>query len=73
MQNAMGMLEGSVLGKATLAVSVDNSSKDGTKLIIRGLPVETQWQDLKDRCSQAGQVAFVAIKPPNMVGGNTEG
>lgn len=61
-QLAANMLNGSTLGGATISVGLDQSSQDGSKVWISGLPATVQWQELKDHMAQCGQVAFAKIK-----------
>merc|ERR550532_162820 len=37
------------------------SSHDGTKLVVYGLPVGVQWQQLKDHFAQCGLVNFANL------------
>jgi RNA recognition motif-containing protein len=67
------MVHGSTFGGAQLTVKADSNSKDGTKCFIHGVPIGTQWQDLKDHCSQAGTVAFCAVKGERDNTGQGEG
>lgn len=61
-QQALQMLNGSEMdGGAKLSISMDSASKDGTKLIITGIPPGSGWQELKDHFSQAGPVAYAGI------------
>merc|ERR1719464_616561 len=61
-QNAVGMLNGSMMGTETISAMLDTTSRDGTKVIITGLPVDIQWQDLKDQCKQVGSVAYCNVR-----------
>jgi len=61
---AVEKLSGSLLNGATLAVELDVSSKDGSKVFVHGIPAGCQWQELKDHFGQLGQVAFAAIIGP---------
>mmetsp|Transcript_97595 Transcript_97595/g.271522 ORF Transcript_97595/g.271522 Transcript_97595/m.271522 type:complete len:545 (+) Transcript_97595:100-1734(+) len=65
-QQAVSVLNGSVIEGATISAMLDQSSKDNSKLIITGLPSGLQWQELKDHCAQGGRVAYVNVKqgPP---------
>lgn len=59
---AQPLLDGRVFpGGTAIAASFDRTSKDGTKVILRGLPGGTEWQELKDFCAQAGRVAFAGF------------
>lgn len=61
LQAAMSTINGSDFGGSTLTVKVDSTSKDGTKCFIYGIPLGTQWQELKDHCAQAGTVAYCNV------------
>lgn len=61
-QAAQQALDGSQLKGATISVQHDQSSQDGTKLVVTGLSPGTTWQELKDHFSRAGQVAFVNVR-----------
>jgi len=62
LQAALPTLHGSTFAGSKLTVKADSNSQDGTKCIIHGIPLGTQWQELKDHCSRAGAVAFCAVK-----------
>lgn len=47
---------------AFIAVELDPRSKDGTKIVVRGLPLTVRWEDLKTHFSGCGQVAFANVK-----------
>jgi len=60
-QLAIATLNGSMLGGAPITVQYDQSSQDGTKLIVGGIPRGIAWQELKDHFSAVGQVAFAKV------------
>mmetsp|Transcript_108702 Transcript_108702/g.307438 ORF Transcript_108702/g.307438 Transcript_108702/m.307438 type:complete len:445 (-) Transcript_108702:203-1537(-) len=60
-RQAMLLLDGTNLHGYQLSLQMDNSSKDGTKLIVYGLAPGIQWQEIKDHFSQVGTVAFANI------------
>lgn len=62
LQAALSTIHGSTFAGSKITVKADSNSKDGTKCFIYGIPLGTQWQDLKDHCAEAGAVAFCAIK-----------
>merc|ERR1719387_2757788 len=61
-QQALAMLNGSSLGGSTIKVALDQTSIDGTKLIVTGVPPGIEWQELKDHFGQIGKVAFAGIQ-----------
>lgn len=61
-QMAIGMLNNSAFNGGTISVDWDANSKDGTKLIVRGIPPGSEWQELKDHFGQMGTVAFADVK-----------
>jgi len=61
-QHAMSLLNGSTVGGAVIEVKQDMTSKDGTKLLVTGLPVGLDWQELKDHFGCVGTVAFCDVK-----------
>mmetsp|Transcript_5415 Transcript_5415/g.10174 ORF Transcript_5415/g.10174 Transcript_5415/m.10174 type:complete len:578 (-) Transcript_5415:141-1874(-) len=63
-QRAIDDLHGSTIREATISVEPDTCS-DGTKLVVKGLPLDINWQELKDHFSLAGPVAFANIGPPS--------
>lgn len=65
-QQAMHMLQGTEMGfGCKVSISMDASSKDGTKLIVTGIPPGSGWQELKDHFNQAGQVAYAGVVGKN--------
>lgn len=63
---AMQMLQGTVMEGSNDPISIqpDPNSKDGTKLLISGMPPGTDWKELKDHFRQVGQpIAFVGVGP----------
>jgi len=61
-QVAAAMLNGSQLGSSMITVTMDMTSKDGSKVLVSNVGPEIQWQELKDHFAQAGQVAFANVK-----------
>lgn len=61
-QQALHMLNGSLLQGSPLAVTLDNTSKDGTKLLVSNLPAGLAWQEIKDHFAVVGPIAFADIK-----------
>eukprot|EP00933_Yihiella_yeosuensis_P061570 TRINITY_DN6439_c2_g1_i1.p1 TRINITY_DN6439_c2_g1~~TRINITY_DN6439_c2_g1_i1.p1 ORF type:complete len:581 (-),score=132.50 TRINITY_DN6439_c2_g1_i1:275-1939(-) len=57
----MAILSGLEMNGFVVRIEPDLLSKDGTKLLIQGIPPGSEWQELKDFCSQAGRVAFAAV------------
>lgn len=66
-QAAIQSLNGSTIQGSTINVAYDQSSMDGTKLIITGVPPGVQWQELKDHFKGVGTVAYAGFKraPPD--------
>uniref|UniRef100_A0A7S1RY35 RRM domain-containing protein n=1 Tax=Alexandrium catenella TaxID=2925 RepID=A0A7S1RY35_ALECA len=58
------VFEVSGFGPNTMAVMMNQTSKDGTKVIVHGLPTGIEWQELKDFFKQYGQVAYAAVRQP---------
>lgn len=44
-----------------ISVKADQTSQDGTKVLVMGLPPQCGWQDLKDFMREHGEVAFVQV------------
>ncbi|CAE8616326.1 unnamed protein product [Polarella glacialis] len=63
-QQATARLSGSVLGGSQIWVQPDNSSQDGTRLIVHNIVPGLAWQELKDHFSSIGTVAFAQVKQP---------
>jgi len=63
-QRAVEFLDGSELEGVKVSVMLDQSSKDGSRILVTQLPAGVQWQTVKDHCSHGGQVAFVNVRPP---------
>merc|ERR1740121_2347437 len=59
---AIQSLNGSPFGDSTISVQYDQSSKDGTKLMVTGMPPGTKWQELKDHFKAIGTVAYAGFK-----------
>lgn len=73
-QQAMALLNGTAMeGGGEITVTMDPRSKDGSKLIVTGIPPGTGWQELKDHFAQIGTpVAFAALKGADNHGGKGE-
>jgi RNA recognition motif-containing protein len=61
-QQALQMLNGSILGGSPIFIEFDQRSRDATRLIIHEIPAGIEWQELKDHFKQIGTVAFSDIK-----------
>lgn len=58
---ALKKMKGVKLQGCQLDLRLDANSKDGTKLLIAGLPEGIEWQELKDHFAAIGDLAFVNI------------
>lgn len=61
-QLAVGMLNNSMFNGTAISVRFDETSQDGTKLIVEGIPPGSEWQELKDHFASMGTVAFADVK-----------
>mmetsp|Transcript_43301 Transcript_43301/g.114032 ORF Transcript_43301/g.114032 Transcript_43301/m.114032 type:complete len:202 (+) Transcript_43301:3-608(+) len=61
-QSAVESLNGSSFHGGTLNVLFDQFSKDGTKLIVSGVPAGVGWMELKEHFKAIGSVAFAGFK-----------
>lgn len=61
-QVALQAFDGAWYEDNQIRVIPDEASKDGTKLLVEGLPQHVQWQDLKDFFSAGGAVAYAGFK-----------
>lgn len=61
-QVACQQMNGAPLSGAPLQVSMDANSKDGTKVLVTGIPLGVEWQELKDHFAPVGSLAFVEIR-----------
>lgn len=59
--HAISQLDGLDFKGYTLKMTLDPQSKDRTKCVVTGVPMDVDWQDLKDHFNQVPNVAFVAI------------
>lgn len=59
---AVGSYNGMDYKGSVIAVTIDNNSQDRTKILIRNLPPNTAWQELKDMFSECGPVAFANVR-----------
>merc|ERR1719512_478760 len=59
---------GGELGGQSITVELDVKSKDGTRVLVTGLPETVTKHDLKSSFSQCGQIAFADVRTvkPNM-------
>lgn len=55
-------LDGSSLCGGTIGVVLDDKSKDGTKIVVREIPRNVEWQELKDHFASCGTVAYADVK-----------
>lgn len=60
-ETAIAMLNGADMNGFPLTMVADRSSKDGTKVVVSGIPPGVEWQDLKDFCAQGGRVAYAKV------------
>lgn len=61
-QQALQALNGSKIGGAQIFVQVDPHSKDGSRLMVHGIPPGIEWQELKDHFQAIGRVAYCDVK-----------
>jgi RNA recognition motif-containing protein len=55
-------MSGTSLGGSAITVTPDMTSKDGTKVIVRGFGPQVMWQELKDHFKPCGTVAHADVK-----------
>lgn len=55
-------MSGTNLGGSAITVTPDMTSKDGTKVIVRGFGPQVMWQELKDHFKPCGTVAHADVK-----------
>merc|ERR1719401_380178 len=55
-------LNGSELKGSIIDVDMDQYSKDGTKIVVSGIPPGVQWIELKEHFLVAGPVVYAAVK-----------
>mmetsp|Transcript_148588 Transcript_148588/g.386345 ORF Transcript_148588/g.386345 Transcript_148588/m.386345 type:complete len:366 (+) Transcript_148588:871-1968(+) len=55
------MLDGTNLGGGTLAVQLDQRSKDATKIQVRGVPANLDWGTLKSHFERCGKVEYANV------------
>merc|ERR1719221_1657492 len=60
-RQAMATLNGSSLQGFRITLQLDQTSKDGTKLIVYGLAPGIEWQEMKDHFAQIGVVAYANV------------
>lgn len=68
---AVEELDGSILAGSKISLSLDAGSKDGTRIIVSGVPQGTEWQELKDHFSPIGTVGYAGIKGATGAGAGT--
>merc|ERR1712048_603681 len=68
-QQAVAKLNGTILGGQQISIDFDMNSTDGSKLIVRNVPMGIEWQDMKDHFLTMGPVAFCQV---NTIGPNGE-
>jgi len=61
-QQAVDILDGSLLEGVKISVMLDQSSHDGSKILVTQLPAGVQWQAVKDHCSHGGRVVFTNVR-----------
>eukprot|EP00927_Polykrikos_kofoidii_P072556 TRINITY_DN6865_c0_g1_i1.p1 TRINITY_DN6865_c0_g1~~TRINITY_DN6865_c0_g1_i1.p1 ORF type:complete len:859 (-),score=142.58 TRINITY_DN6865_c0_g1_i1:92-2668(-) len=66
---AIQMYNGTIFNGVQISVVLDRMAKDGTRVLVMGLPPGTFWKDLKDHFAQVGSVAFAGIKPTGQQSG----
>lgn len=59
---AIQSLNGSSIKGGQITVQLDPRSKDGTKLVVSGIPAGLHWKAVKDHFGQIGTVAFAGPK-----------
>lgn len=62
-QMAVVQLNGSIIRGTRVTVALDNTSTDGTKVLVMNLP-PMPWQELKDQFQVVGQVMHARVKAP---------
>lgn len=55
-------LNGSDLKGGIISVALDQKSKDGSKIIVSGIPASCEWQQLKEHFLRAGAVLYAGIR-----------
>eukprot|EP00930_Biecheleria_cincta_P033239 TRINITY_DN23011_c0_g1_i1.p1 TRINITY_DN23011_c0_g1~~TRINITY_DN23011_c0_g1_i1.p1 ORF type:complete len:635 (-),score=125.90 TRINITY_DN23011_c0_g1_i1:97-2001(-) len=58
---AIASLDGADMNGFPITMVADRSSKDSTKVVVSGIPPGVDWQDLKEFCLQAGNVAYAKV------------
>lgn len=59
---AVESMNGVPLNGSPLSLRLDEQSKDGTRILVEGIPDGVEWQELKDHFAQVGNLAFVNIR-----------
>eukprot|EP00811_Abedinium_folium_P037145 NODE_9788_length_1399_cov_11.783019.p1 GENE.NODE_9788_length_1399_cov_11.783019~~NODE_9788_length_1399_cov_11.783019.p1 ORF type:complete len:244 (+),score=74.88 NODE_9788_length_1399_cov_11.783019:458-1189(+) len=60
---AVASLDGTDYLGVRISVKHDLTSKDGTRLLIGGLPLSASWQGLKQHFTSIGDVAYTSVTP----------
>eukprot|EP00928_Gymnodinium_smaydae_P026553 TRINITY_DN20817_c0_g1_i2.p1 TRINITY_DN20817_c0_g1~~TRINITY_DN20817_c0_g1_i2.p1 ORF type:complete len:348 (+),score=102.70 TRINITY_DN20817_c0_g1_i2:78-1121(+) len=60
-RNALNQMQGSLLQGSPLTLEMDPNSKDQTRLLVKGIPTDVEWQEVKDHFAPVGNLAFVQI------------
>jgi len=63
-EKALDELQGSECQGNVISVEPDEHSLDGSKVIVKGLPLGIEWQEVKDHFSQCGHVSFASVRLP---------
>jgi len=61
-EKAVIELSGSTMNDLPIQVELDPKSKDGTRILVTGVPSEAEWQELKDHFGTVGKVAFADVR-----------
>mmetsp|Transcript_139931 Transcript_139931/g.257688 ORF Transcript_139931/g.257688 Transcript_139931/m.257688 type:complete len:119 (+) Transcript_139931:3-359(+) len=61
---AVSQFNGASIGDVVIRVVKDQSSQDGSKVIVCNLPIGYPWQELKDQFGQFGRIAYCNVKNP---------
>lgn len=74
-QRALKEMNGEVVNGNQVFVMADQTSKDGSKLLVTGLAPGTDWKEVKEQFSAVGPVAFCQVKsgPEGGAGGAAKG
>jgi RNA recognition motif-containing protein len=61
-EQAISQLAGSSITGTQISVEIDTSCPDGSRVLVRGIPLGTSWGVLKEHFSQVGPVAFAGYR-----------